>query len=139
MAQRTEEGKIPKIVFDTDVLIWFFRGNQAAQDFIADISYSGRAVSSLAVMELIQGCLTKEELKTVKEFVKRNISSVIHPDERISEKAIHMLKKHALSDGLGTVDALIAATAMTKGSSLATAKYKHFKNIHNLNILRFEP
>ncbi|MDP2277435.1 MAG: PIN domain-containing protein [Nitrospirota bacterium] len=119
--------------------MWFFRGNQAARDFITDISYSDRAVSSLAVMELIQGCLNKEELKAVKEFIRRNISSVIYPDERISEKAMYMLEKHALSDGLGTVDALIVATAITKGSSLATANYKHFKNIHNLNILRFEP
>jgi predicted nucleic acid-binding protein len=89
-------------------------------------------------MELIQGCLNKQELRVVKEFIKANISTVINPDERISEKAVLLLERHSLSDGLRTIDALIAATALTKGASLATANYRHFKKIPNLTILRFE-
>ncbi len=90
-------------------------------------------------MELIQGCLDKKELKTIKEFIKVNIYSVIPPDERISEKAIFLLERYFLSDRLRAIDALIASSAMMKGAALATANYKHFKNIHNLNILKFEP
>jgi len=121
------------------VLIWYFRGNQDARDFIKSIPYEDRSISSLCIMELIQGCLDKKEIKTAKEFIKENISTVIHPDERISEKAILLLERHALSDGLRTVDAIIAASALVKYTNFATANYKHFKNISNLNILKFEP
>lgn len=90
-------------------------------------------------MELIQGCLDKKEVKTVKEFVKENFSLVIHTDEKISENAIELLEKHALSDGLGTIDSLIASSVLLKGATFVTANYKHFKNIPNLNILKFDP
>lgn len=90
-------------------------------------------------MELIQGCLDKRELKPIKDFLKMNISNIIHPDERISEKAILLLERYSLSEGLRTIDALIAASALVNYATIATANYKHFKNIHNLNILKFEP
>lgn len=89
-------------------------------------------------MELIQGCRNREELKNIKEFVQQNISTIIYPDEKITEKAILLLEKHALPDGLRTVDALIAASALIKGSSFASANYRHFKNIHGLHILIFK-
>lgn len=108
-------------------------------DFIMRIPYEDRTLSSLCVMELIQGCINKKELKTIKEFLKTNISNILHPDDKIFEKAILLLERFSLSDGLRTIDALIAASALTKDAALATANYKHFKNIPTLNILKFEP
>jgi predicted nucleic acid-binding protein len=90
-------------------------------------------------MELIQGCLNKKELRTVKQFINLNFSLVIYPDEKISEKAILLLERHASSDGLRTVDALIAASVLSGRNTLATANYKHFKNIPSLVVLKFEP
>ena len=96
-------------------------------------------ISALCVMELIQGCADKSELKSVKEFIRLNFSKIIYPDERISEKAIGLLEHYALSDGLRTVDALIAASALSYKAALATANYKHFKSIEGLHVIRFEP
>ena len=90
-------------------------------------------------MELIQGCADKSELKSVKEFIRLNFSKIIYPDERISEKAIGLLEHYALSDGLRTVDALIAASALSHKAALATANYKHFKSIEGLQLIRFDP
>ena len=90
-------------------------------------------------MELIQGCIDKKELKSVKEFVRLNFSKIIYPDERISEKAIGLLEHYALSAGLRTVDALIAATATSQRAALATANYRHFKSIEGLHLLHFKP
>jgi len=90
-------------------------------------------------MELIQGCAEKSELKSVKVFVRLNFLEVIYPNERISEKAIWLLEHYALSDGLRTVDALIAASALSYKAALATANYKHFKSIEGLHLIRFEP
>ncbi len=107
--------------------------------FISGAQFNNRFTTSLCVMELIQGCLDKEELRIVKRFIKENFSSIIHPDEKISEKAVLLLERYALSDGLRTVDALIAASAITADIALATANLKHFKNIPKLRILEFKP
>ena len=83
------------MIFDTDVLIWYFRGNQKARELIAGVPYRDRQGSSLCIMELVQGCRDRQELRTVKEFIRENIAGVIHPDENISEKAIALLEGHA--------------------------------------------
>jgi predicted nucleic acid-binding protein len=130
--------KISTVIVDTDVLIWYFRGNRGARDFIADLPYKERMISALCVMELIQGCIDKSELKSVKEFIRLNFPRVIYPDEKIAEKAIVLLERYALSAGLRTVDALIAASAIFHKSALATANYRHFKGIEGLRVIRFE-
>ncbi|MEK6681755.1 MAG: PIN domain-containing protein [Nitrospirota bacterium] len=107
--------------------------------FISGAPFSNRFTTSLCVMELLQGCLNKEEIRIVKRFIKENFSSIIHPDEKISEKAVLLLERYALSDGLKTIDALIAASALTEDITLATANFKHFKNIPKLQILEFKP
>jgi predicted nucleic acid-binding protein len=127
------------MIFDTDVLIWYFRGSQKARDFISDIPYGDRQISSLCIMELVQGCRDRQELRTVKEFIRENIAAVIHPDERISEKAILLLEGHASADGLRTIDALVAATALREDDALATANHKHFKKITGLEVRKFAP
>jgi predicted nucleic acid-binding protein len=38
-----------------------------------------------------------------------------------------------------TVDALIAESAVSHKAALATANFKHFKNVAGLHIIRFEP
>ncbi len=121
------------------MLIWYFRGNQNAIALLSGTQYKDRTTSALCLMELTQGCINKEELKTIKEFARENIATIIHPDEKISERAITLLERHSLSDGLRTVDALIAASVISKESKLATSNYKHFKNITNLDVLKFEP
>ena len=127
------------MIFDTDVLIWYFRGNEKARMFISGVPYRDRQVSSLCVMELVQGCRDRLELRAVKEFVRENIATVLHPDEYISEKAIALLEGHASADGLRTIDALVAATALREDGMLVTANYKHFKKIAGLDIQKFVP
>lgn len=127
------------MIFDTDVLIWYFRGSQKAKELISGVPYRDRQVSSLCVMELVQGCRERQEVRAVKEFLRENIAGVIHPDERISEKAIALLEGHASADGLRTVDALIAATALREDETLVTANHKHFKKIPGLEVRKFQP
>lgn len=127
------------MIFDTDVLIWYFRGNQKARTLIDGVPFRDRQISSLCIMELVQGCRDRQELRTVREFIRENISNVLHPDEPISEKAIALLEGHASTDGLRTIDALIAATALREGQMLATANHKHFRKIAGLEVKRFQP
>ena len=127
------------MILDTDVLIWYFRGNQKASRFISDIPFGERRVSSLCVMELVQGCRDRQELRMVKAFLRQNIAVIIHPDERISERAILLLERHAATDGLRTIDALLAATALHEDDALATSNYRHFKKITGLEVRTFLP
>ncbi len=127
------------MILDTDVLIWYFRGNQKAREIISGVPYRDRQVSSLCIMELVQGCRDRQELRAVKEFIRENIATVIHPDERLSEKAIALLEGHASADGLRTSDALVAATALRADDTLVTANHKHFKKIAGLEVRKFVP
>ncbi len=126
------------MIFDTDVLIWYFRGNQKARAFISGVPFRDRRVSSLCIMELVQGCRDRQELRAVKEFIRDNIAGVVHPDDRISEKAITLLEGYALADGLRTVDALVAATALREDDTLVSSNYKHFKKIAGLDVNKFQ-
>ncbi len=127
------------MIFDTDVLIWYFRGNQKARELISGVSYRDRQVSSLCSMELVQGCRDRQELREVKDFIRENIATVIPPDEHISEKAIALLEGHAAADGLRTIGALVAATALREDDALVTANHKHFKKIPGLEVRKFVP
>jgi hypothetical protein len=131
--------KVRPVLFDTDVLIWYFRGLEAAAQLMEKTPYEQRYVSSLCIMELIQGCRNKRELKDITAFFSENFSHVVHCDGAISEKAISLLKTYALSHGLRTVDAIIAATAIASKASFATCNYRHFSMTDEMTLIRFNP
>ncbi len=127
------------VVFDTDVLIWYFRGHERARRFLARVAHPHRAVSSLTVMELLQGCRSQEEVRHARAFVAENVPRLVHPDERVSQRAIELLAQHAMAHGLRVVDALIAATALEGGFALATANTKHYRVVARLELRGFRP
>ncbi len=139
MAEQAAPTAIYSVVFDTDILIWYLRGNEKALRAIEAIAYSRRAISALSLMELIQGCRNSTEVRQVKLFVSENFSQISYPNEFICRKAVELLDSHALSHGLRVVDALIAATAMDRNASLASANVKHYRAIPNLHLLPFKP
>jgi predicted nucleic acid-binding protein len=139
MAEQSSPPSLHKVIFDTDVLVWYLRGFDKAHRFIENVPHERRALSSLTFMELLQGCRNQQEGRQVKAFISENISLVIHPDEIISRRAIALLEHHAFSHGLRVVDAVIAASALETASSLATANVKHYRVVAPLNLIRFKP
>lgn len=139
MVEKPSQATVQTVVFDTDILIWYLRGNDKARRFMELVPHQQRALSSLTFMELLQGCRNQEESRQIKVFISENISFVIHPDEITSHRAIALLEQHALPHGLRVVDALIAATALETGSSLATANVKHYRPIARLQLIQFKP
>lgn len=138
MAEASASAAVHQIIFDTDVLIWYLRGNEKARRFLAQVPHPQRALSSLVVMELLQGCRNQEEARQVKAFIFDNIPTVFHPSESVSRRAIDLLEQHAFAHGLRVVDALIAATALEAGSGLATANVKHYRVIARLYLVPFK-
>jgi predicted nucleic acid-binding protein len=125
------------VIFDTDVLIWFFRGDRRAAELIE--SQASREMSIVSLMELFQGARSRSELNIIRRFVQENAFRVIPLTEPISHLAATLIEEHALSGGLQVADALIAATARETGSVLATANIRHFRAIPGLELKAFRP
>lgn len=139
MAEESARAAISQVVFDTDVLIWYLRGNEKARRCLEQVSYPQRAICSLTLMELLQGCRNQAEARQVRAFLGENVPTVFHPNEAISRRSIDLLEQHAFAHGLRVVDALIAATALETGSSLATANVKHYRVIARISLIPFKP
>ena len=54
----------PDILLDTDVIIWYLRGNPKAYELIHALP--SFAVSAVTYMELVQGMRNKEEVRRFK-------------------------------------------------------------------------
>jgi predicted nucleic acid-binding protein len=125
------------VIFDSDVLIWFSRGDAEA---IALVNASiDRSVSIVSLMEILQGVKSKAEMRTTKQFFQMLNFRVLPLTESIGQIAANLIDEHALSCGLSVTDALIAATAREAGETLATGNMRHFRPIANLDLKPFRP
>lgn len=125
------------MIFDTDVLIWFLRGDASAARFIHSVP--DRAISIISLMELIQGARSKAEVAAIRAFVAGHDLNVLALNESIGYVAATLIEEHAHSDGLQLADALIAATAREHGATLATGNVRHFRALPGLTLKAFRP
>ena len=139
MARSKEKTPLRAVIFDTDILIWYFRGNAKAKALLEGTERDRRWISSVTLMEVMQGCRNQEELLDSQAFVAENISRIIHPRTSLSEKAIHLVAEYALSHGLKVIDALIAASALLHRAVLVTGNLRHFRFIPGINLREFAP
>lgn len=125
------------MIFDTDVMIWAFRGNRRALKAIDDAA--DRAISSVTYMELLQGVRNKDEMREMKKFLSRLSFATISVTANISNRAMTIMEETALRSDLGVCDALIFATACETGDVLLSGNKKHFKEVPLLNAMEFKP
>jgi len=125
------------ILIDSDVLIWYARGNERA--IAAVNAIAERHISAVSYMELLQGCRTKAELKVVQKAFKSDVHDVLPLTQNISTLACQLVEQYALSHSVHLADALIAATALSHGLVLLTGNDKHFSAIKGLRLDVFRP
>ena len=125
------------MIFDTDILIWCFRGKRSALETIA--SERERALSIVSFMELVQGARSLGEVREIRRFLRDNTFRILPLDEAMSHLAASLMEAHALKSGLQVADALIAATARETGEILATGDVRHFRPIAGLRLKAFRP
>jgi hypothetical protein len=123
------------MIFDTDVLIWFFRGNASAAEFIE--RQTDRTVSIVSVMELYQGARSQKEVRAIRRFLQENGFRVIALNEARSHLALTLIEEHGRKDGLQMADAFIAATAREAAMVLATGNVRHFRSVRSLELKAF--
>jgi len=123
------------VLIDTDVLIWYFRGNEDARKIIyANIPFK---ISVVSYVELIQGMRDKKELRMLQKQLKKWSTGIIQINESISTRAAFFVEDYYLSHSLEFADAIITATAIENQEVLLTANDKHYGFIPNIHINKF--
>ena len=87
-------------------------------------------------MELFKGVANQEELSLIDRFLNRSRFVVLPVSESASRQAVQILKRYALSHGLGIPDALISAIVLEADSALVTGNMRHCDFIDHLTAIR---
>ena len=125
------------MIIDTDVLIWYLKGNEKAYQAIENLD--GFFISVVTYMELVQGMRNKQELNTLRKALHIWNAKILYISEEISAKAMFYVEQHFLSHSMQLADALIGATAINRGIPILTANNKHYKMMKDLQVKTFRP
>ena len=125
------------MLIDTDVLIWYMRGNEKAYQVVENSN--NFFISVVTYMELVQGLRNKKELNHLRKALHGWNAQLLYISEEISAKAMFYVEQHFLSHSMQLADALIGATAIAYGFPLLTGNDKHYKIMKDLEIKKFVP
>src|SRR5579859_431770 len=109
-------------VVDTDVLIDVQRGHPPALEWFAGLTHLP-AVPGFVVMELDQDSRNAQEVRRAMKLVAP--LRFVWPTEADCARALSDFAAYHLSQGLGLLDALIAACAVGLSATLCTFNDKH--------------
>ena len=123
------------MIIDTDVLIWYMKGNEKAYNLIENSP--DFFISVVTYMELVQGMRNKNELNHLRKALKEWNSKILYLSEEISVKAMTFIEQYYLSHSIQLADALIGATAVVQGLPVLTGNEKHYRSIKELEIKKF--
>ena len=123
------------MLVDTDVIIWYMRGDSlAARELDKITSFD---ISVVTYMELVQGMRTKRELESLRRGLKVWGAKVLFIDEIISAKAMMLVEQHFHSHALRVADSLIGATAIAHNLTLLTGNTKHYRVVKDLSLKEY--
>ena len=115
-----------KVLIDTDIWIDFLNKQDYALNFIQNLSQEHQIYASvLTVTELRAGLSNERAEKYMSIFYA--YATIVGVSPRIAESAGSFLKEYKTKGiSLGTVDTIIASTAITEKCQLATRNKKDF-------------
>ena len=125
------------MIIDTDVLIWYLRGNDKAFQIVENTD--NFFISAVTYMELVQGMRNKKELNSFRQALFAWNAKILYISEEISAKAMFAVEQHFLSHSMQLADALIGGTAIAYGLPLLTGNDKHYKIMKGIQIKKFRP
>ncbi len=125
------------MVIDTDILIWYMRGNEKSYKLIKNSN--NFFISVITYMELVQGMRNKNELNQLRKALHEWKTQILYVSEEISAKAMFYVEQHFLSHSMQLADALIGATAIAYGLPILTGNDKHYRAMKDLRIKKFVP
>jgi len=123
------------MIIDTDVLVWYLRGNVHARKVLEKaIPFE---ISAVTWAEILQGMRDKQEIKKFRALMKSWNTDIIHIDENICIRALLLIDDFGLSHSVHFADALIAATAIENQLPLLTGNTKYYRCIPVLELKAF--
>ena len=131
MSIRLETFK-PAAVVATDVCVDLALGVPEAVSFFEQPQVEIR-LATATYLELLQAARSAEELRRVKRFVQG--FAVLSLGPMASSKAVELLLRHGLTDGLEALQALAAATALAHEIPLITRRPEPYRNIEGLELV----
>ncbi len=125
------------MLVDTDVLIWYIKGNENAYKTIENLK--NFFISVVTYMELVQGMRNNNELNNLRRALYGWNSKILYISEEISVKAMFFVEQHYLSHSVQLADALIGATSIAYGMPILTGNDKHYRILKDVQIKKFRP
>jgi hypothetical protein len=125
------------MLFDTDVLIWYLRGNAKAARVMQNADQ--RQISVVSYMELLQGAKSKSEIKVIRSFLKDFDFQILPLTENTGHRASVYMEEYCLKSNMCLADAMIAATSVENQLTVCTGNRKHYQPITEIEIKIFRP
>ena len=119
------------LLLDTDVLIDYLRGQAKAVAFIDGLT-DDQILSAITVAELYAGVRDGAERTALDAFVAA--FEVVPVDDAIAIQGGLYRRDFGKSHGVGLADALIAATAESRGATVVTFNQKHFPMLTSVQV-----
>jgi predicted nucleic acid-binding protein len=120
------------MLLDTDILIDVARNYPPAIAWLMGIGTVG--LPGLVAMELLKGCRNLSVQRRVERQLQ--VYPYYWPTLADCQRAYQDFATYRLSHGLGLIDALIGATAVGCGETLATFNVKHYAVIAGLTTVQ---
>lgn len=113
------------ILFDSDVLIAYLRGNEKVAQEIENLAASNAllAITPITEAEIRRGLRSHERGKTQKAL---DGFHCLELNRKVGQVAGDYLRRYAATHGVETPDALIAAASYVYRFELCTFNWKHF-------------
>jgi len=111
-----------KAVFDTNILIDYLNGVDAAREEIA--LYDDPAISIITWMEVLIGANSDGEREVIRGFLRR--FAVVPLAEEVAEKAVELRRAHRMR----LPDAVIWASALSESCLLVSRNTRDFSADH---------
>jgi predicted nucleic acid-binding protein len=120
------------ILCDSNIFIEIYRGNLGIIKIVKSIGQHNIAVSEVTCAELFYGARNKGELQIIRKDL--NKLTILPIEAGISNFAVELVEKYALSHKLTLPDALIASTAIYHSIELYTLNIKDFRFLEGLML-----
>jgi predicted nucleic acid-binding protein len=120
-----------RLLFDTDVLIHYLRGDGAAASFL-EARDELFLVSVITIAELYTGVRSEKEQEAIDRFLLA--FQALPVSGGIARRAGLLRRQYHASHGTGLADAIIAASAIEESVRLVTFKRKHFPMFKDLIV-----
>ena len=90
-------------------------------------------------MELMQGAQNLLQQTAARRFLRDFNVQILPFSAGIGDRAMSLVEEYALSHGMRSGDAIIAATALDAAQPLCTSNVKHYRQIPLLEIMKLVP